>query len=132
MNSCQTVPTLHAQSAHLPKRVLCVDESSDILEICSAFLHSAGYQVGTFKNGKAAIEYLRANTADAVIIDDTLSDMSGRDLARIVKGISKSIVVVMYSSRLGSEENIPWLDSYLSKGRGPSALRTLLDTLMKA
>ena len=107
-----------------------MDESSEILEICSTLFRAAGYQVNTFRSGSPAIEFLRLQTADAVIIDDTLSDMSGSDLARAIKKVSESTVVVMYSSRLRSEENIPCLDSYLSKGNGPLALRSLLDSLL--
>lgn len=129
MNRCQTLPPSPAQEAHAQKRILCVDGSSDILEICRIIFQAAGYQVGTFRSGGAAIEFLKWHAIDAVIVDDTLPDMSGSDFASAIKRLSESTVVVMYSSRLRAEENIPCVDSYLSKGRGPLALRSLLDSL---
>ena len=49
--------------------ILIVDDSSEQREIASAILTNLGYEVEAVPNGEAAVEYLRTNKTDLVLLD---------------------------------------------------------------
>jgi len=69
------------------EKILVVDDIEEQRELASAMLSSLGYMVELAPEGKAAIEYLRNNYADLVILDMIMeNDFDGLDTYReIVK-----------------------------------------------
>jgi len=110
--------------------ILCVDDSQDILLICRTVLESGGYQVFTAANGAEALEMLKNYPVDAAVIDNVMPGMSGADLAREIKRFAANVPVIMFSSSERPAEVVPFIDSYLSKGQGPIALRKLVGVLL--
>ena len=112
------------------RSVLCVDDSEDILLICRTVLESGGYQVFTAASGADALEMLKKHSMDAAVIDSVMPGMSGTDLAREIKRFDANVPVIMFSSSERPVEVVPFIDSYLSKGQGPIALRKLVGVLL--
>ena len=110
--------------------VLCVDDSEDILLICRTALESGGYQVFTAANGAEALQLLKKHPVDAAVIDNVMPGMSGTDLAREIKRAAANVPVIMFSSERPNE-TAEFVDSYLSKGQGPIALRKLVGVLLQ-
>jgi len=110
--------------------VLCVDDSNDILLICRTVLESGGYQVFTAANGVQALEILKSHHVNAAVIDNVMPGMSGADLARAIKRFEANVPVIMFSSSDRPPEVVPFIDSYLSKGQGPLALRKLVGVFL--
>lgn len=108
--------------------VLCVDDSEDILLICRTALEYGGYQVFTAANGAEALQLLKKHPVDAAVIDNVMPGMSGADLAREIKRAA-NVPVIMFSSERPNETT-EFVDSYLSKGQGPIALRKLVGVLL--
>ena len=111
--------------------VLCVDDSEDILLICRTVLESGGYQVFTAASGPEALQLLHEHSVDAAVIDSVMPGMCGADLAREIKRAAANIPVIMFSSSERSHEAVEFVDSYLSKGQGPIALRKLVGVLLQ-
>lgn len=111
--------------------VLCVDDSEQILLICRTVLESGGYQVLTAANGAEGLELLKNHPVDAAIIDSVMPGMCGADLAREIKRVDANIPVIMFSSSGRPQEIAEFVDSYLSKGQGPIALRKLVGVLLQ-
>jgi CheY-like chemotaxis protein len=107
-----------------------VDDSQEILLICRTVLEADGYQVFTAGTGGAALELLNTHSIDAVVIDNVMPGMSGIALAREIKHVSPDVPVILYSSLERPDEIVPFIDSYLSKGQGPLALRKLVRVLL--
>jgi CheY-like chemotaxis protein len=107
-----------------------VDDSQEILLICQTVLEADGYQVFTSTSPAAALELLREHPMDAVVIDNVMPGMNGIVLAKEIKRVSSDVPVVLFSSLERPDEVVPFIDSYLSKGQGPLALRKLLRTLL--
>jgi CheY-like chemotaxis protein len=124
-------PRSAAAAGQGPLGVLCVDDSEEILVICRTILEAAGYQVFTASNGPLALEMLKMHPVRLAIIDSVMPGMSGTELAREIKRTSADIRVIMFTSSDRPEESTPFIDSYVSKGRGPLALRDLVRTLLK-
>lgn len=110
---------------------MCVDDSQEILLICRTVLESDGYQVLTASSAAAALELLSTHPIDAVVIDNVMPGMSGIDLAKEIKQISSDVPVILFSSLERPDEAVPFIDSYLSKGQGPIALRKLIRVLLQ-
>jgi CheY-like chemotaxis protein len=66
------------------KKVLVVDDESDILTLVSVNLQIRGYQVAKAKNGTEALARLRVELPSLMVLDIKLPDVSGWDL---LKGI---------------------------------------------
>jgi CheY-like chemotaxis protein len=111
--------------------VLCVDDSEDILLICRTVLESGGYQVLTAVTGAEGLQLLKEHSVDAAIIDSVMPGMCGADLAREIKRVAANIPVIMFSSLERSHDAAEFVDSYLSKGQGPIALRKLVGVLLQ-
>ena len=102
----------------------------EILLICRTVLEADGCHVITAESGAAALESLRMGNIDAVVIDNVMPGMSGITLAQEIKRISPVLPVILFSSLEQPDEIAPFVDSYLSKGQGPLALRKMIRVLL--
>ncbi|HZU32974.1 MAG TPA: response regulator [Candidatus Angelobacter sp.] len=112
--------------------ILCVDDSLEMLEICRTLLETSGYQVYTAKSAAEALSVLRSHAIDAVVVDYQMPDMNGEDLGREIKFAAPGMPVVMFSGAISGNESFSCIDACLSKGKGPIALRKLLDSLLRS
>ena len=67
-------------ASHSPfagRKVLIVDESASVQEMCAYILRAEGLQVEMVGKAKVALERLRTNRADLVLIDMNMSDADG-------------------------------------------------------
>lgn len=127
---CATSHSTVAGPEEVRPSILCVDDSEDILLICRTVLESGGYQVFTAANGAEALRLLKKHPVDAAIVDSVMPGMCGTDLAREIKRVDANIPVIMFSSSERPAEVAEFVDSYLSKGQGPIALRKLVGVLL--
>ena len=128
---CATSPTSVTNMVPGNPSILCVDDSQEILLICRTVLEADGYQVFTASNAACALELMRERPIDAVVIDNVMPGMSGVVLAQEIKRVSSDVPVILFSSLERPDEIVPFIDSYLSKGQGPLALRKLVRVLLQ-
>lgn len=82
------------------KKVLCVDDDTDICLLLSRFLGKNGYSVDTAFNGTSALEKLKADEFDLVICDFRLPDKDGLEMIKAIKSIRphcQIIIITGYS-----------------------------------
>lgn len=65
--------------------ILVVDDDSVSLEICQNLLETAGYGVITADNGKKAVNQVRANRPDLILLDIVMPEMDGYETCRHLK-----------------------------------------------
>jgi CheY-like chemotaxis protein len=90
----------------MPIRCLIVDDNPDFLEAARVFLERDGLTVaGMAGNGSEALEQVEALRPDVILLDITLGDESGLDLAqRLSKdGAGERSTVVLISTRAEEE-----------------------------
>jgi CheY-like chemotaxis protein len=112
------------------KKILLVDDMITFLELEKTFLKRSGCQVLTAKSGKEALEKIRSEIPDLVLLDLMMPDMNGDKVCKIVRKdkLFKEMPIVMVSSS-GREEDIKrcrkaGCDDYLVK---PIKQKELLD-----
>ena len=111
-------------------KILVVDDENDILEMTSIMLTSAGHDVMTASDGETALDMVRKNKIDLIILDAVMPGMHGLDVCRALKrnNSTKSIPVIIFSA-LGTGVDMildekDKADAYISK---PFTKRILLD-----
>ena len=110
------------QSASL-KSILCVDDTPYVLQMLDMFLTAVGYRAITASNGHDAIELASKSALDAAILDYEMPELSGIELARILKQSYPQLPILMYSARLPQTEvsAAGLVDAYVEKEH-PQAL----------
>jgi CheY-like chemotaxis protein len=67
------------------KRVLVVDDDAAICEMFAKFLERDGYAVAVAHDGRGALEQLRGNPVDLLILDINMPEMGGATLVQLLR-----------------------------------------------
>src|SRR6201992_2028984 len=89
--------------------LLVVEDEPNILELLSASLRYAGFDVLTATGGSEAVQAAQRHRPDLIVLDVMLPDMDGFDVVRRLRGGGARIPVVFLTARGAVED----------RGRGP-------------
>lgn len=106
------------------KRVLIVDDEEELLKAMKIRLVSWGYDVLTATNGKEAIQLVKREVPDAIILDIMMPEMDGIETLKRIRLFNKKIPVLMFtaytteerimiSDKLGISGFIPKVSEYI-------------------
>ena len=84
--------------------ILWVDDEVELLKPHVLFLKGKGYEVDTCNNGYDAIDMVRANSYDLIILDEMMPGMTGLETLPLIKDIRPTTPVIMVTK--SEEENI--------------------------
>lgn len=76
-------------------KIIWVDDEIDSLQSQKMFLENKGYEVKTFTNGFDAIDYVKENAIDVVLIDESMPGITGLETLAKIKEIRQSLPVVL-------------------------------------
>ncbi len=122
-----------------PKRVLIVDDEKDYLDVMGERIKSWGYEVLATLSAREAIEIVRANNADIIVMDYMMPEMDGITAANKIRTINQDIPIIMFTAhpdyralegaeQLGVVAFIPKFSSYSD---AQSALQSALSIAEK-
>ena len=77
------------------KRILVVDDEKQITRMLRASLQSSGYEVLIANDGAEAYARFEADNPDLIITDLAMPEMTGLDLTRAVRRLSKTPIIVL-------------------------------------
>lgn len=69
-----------------PRNILVVDDNEDIRNLLSLVLQKEGYVVFLAPNGTEAIEIVKNNKIDLVLLDVMMPGLSGLEVLSIIRG----------------------------------------------
>lgn len=75
--------------------ILWVDDEIESLRSQQLFLQNKGYDVQTLTNGFDAIDYIKENAVDVVLIDESMPGITGLETLAKIKEINPQIPVVL-------------------------------------
>jgi len=83
------------------RKVLIVDDSATDLKKLEQIVAGAGYTVITATSGKEALERVKADRPDAVLLDIIMNDLNGFQVCRAITSdeATKNTPVVLVSSK---------------------------------
>lgn len=84
-------------------RVLIVDDDADIRSNFADILSEVGYSTTTVENGEAALECVRQQEFDVVLLDYKMPGMDGATLYNEIKKLRPSIAAIMVTAWAGSD-----------------------------
>lgn len=67
------------------KKILIVDDESDVLNTAKTILESEKYFVETAKNGAKALDAVKKSKFDLILLDIMMPTLSGYDLLRLLR-----------------------------------------------
>jgi len=120
--------------------ILVVDDDPDFVKVTSKVLKSAGHEVMSAANGARALEAMRLNPPDLVLLDIMMSYiLDGLDVSREMAQdpALKEIPVIMITSLTGvkgsasfpTDEYLP-VEEWLSKPVDPATLLSRVDSAL--
>lgn len=86
------------------ERILLVEDSPDIVEIVALYLDDAGYSVSTANNYSQALQMVKENNYDLIILDIILPDATGYELCKKIREFMYCPIIFM--SCLELEEDV--------------------------
>jgi len=120
-------------------KVLLVDDEQDLLEVLGTRVRSWGYDSMEAPSAQEAIEAVKNNKPDIIVLDYKMPEMDGLDILREVRKISPEIPVIMFTAypddramdeteNLGVYAFIPKFSAYQD---AQATLKSVIDTIAK-
>lgn len=75
--------------------ILWVDDEIESLQSQKLFLENKGYEVQTLTNGFEAIDYVKDNPVDVVLLDETMPGITGLETLQKIKEVNNQVPVVL-------------------------------------
>ncbi len=89
-------PEHHTKSTAMAvAKIIWVDDEIDSLRSQKMFLENKGYEVQTFTNGFDAIDFVKENPVDVVLIDESMPGITGLETLAKIKEVNQSLPVVL-------------------------------------
>jgi YesN/AraC family two-component response regulator len=116
-------------------KILWVDDEIESLQSQKLFLENKGYDVHTLTNGFDAIDYVKENFVDVVLIDETMPGITGLETLAKIKEHNSQIPVVLITKNetenLMNEAIGSQISDYLIKPVNPNqvwlSLKKIID-----
>ncbi|WP_424982427.1 response regulator [Maritalea sp. S77] len=103
------------KAVEMTDHILCVDDEQDILSIAKTSLEAiGGYQVSCCSSGAEAIEWLKTNKVDLVLLDVMMPNMGGPTTLKMILDMPEceGLPVVFMTARVQPQE----IEAYLELG----------------
>src|SRR5437016_9550125 len=116
-------------------KILWVDDEIESLQSQKLFLENKGYDVHTLTNGFDAIDYIKENLIDVVLIDESMPGITGLETLAKIKEVNSQIPVVLITKNetenLMNEAIGSQISDYLIKPVNPNqvwlSLKKIID-----
>jgi len=117
--------------------ILVVDDERDLLELLRMNLGAAGYVVLTARSGAEGLRIAKADKPEIILLDVMLGDVSGIQLAGMLKGTPETsdIPIVMLTARDSETDVIVGLtvgaDDYVTKPFSTGVLVARIEAVLR-
>ncbi len=121
----------------MKKKILIVDDEHYLIDIQEQIIKREGYESITAENGKQAVEIAAAQLPDLILLDFSLPDMDGLEVARLIHANPKSrstpIIVVTGGTSLEQKDKCleAGFSDYINKPFTPEQIRSSIRKLLK-
>jgi DNA-binding response OmpR family regulator len=111
--------------------ILCVDDNTAHLELHRAILEKSGYPVITCPDCRRSLDVFRTTVVRLVVVDYSMPQMNGAELARAMRIEKPNVPIVMLSGQAERPHDLgSAIDAYIVKGQNPLVLLHAVRSLM--
>ena len=121
-----------------PKRILCIEDEPEMIDLMRLILSRKGYQVTGATGGQAGLEKMQQELPDLVLLDLMMPDMGGWEVYQQMKVDEKlkGIPVIIVTAKAQSIDKVLGLhiakvDDYIAKPFNPSELIDSVENVFK-
>jgi phosphate regulon transcriptional regulator PhoB len=117
--------------------ILVVDDEKDILELVSYNLQKEGFHIETSQNGEDALDKIRSDRFDLLILDLMLPGIQGMELCKVLKSDNQtaSIPIIMLTAKSEEFDKVLGLemgaDDYITKPFSPRELVARVNAVLR-
>ena len=116
----------------MAKKILVVDDNFDDLQTMKTLLEKAGYKATPATNGAAALDLLKSNGFDLILIDIQMPTLSGYDLLRLLRErLDHKAKMAYVSIVLRKEVDMSRLDGFIQKPFSPASFIKEVKRMLK-
>jgi len=118
----------------MPKKILIIEDESQIVEICRDYLRSVGFSVIAANNGRLGLEAVQKEQPDLVILDLMMPEMDGLEVCKTLRK-SGDLPIIMLTARVEETDKLIGLelgaDDYITKPFSPRELVARVKTVLR-
>ena len=116
--------------------ILLVDDDEDFINIADIYLKAKNYNVDIVHNGKEAIETIKKEKHQIVLLDYFMPDISGEDVVTEVRKFNQEVIIIMQTGFAGQKPPIDTMQrlniqNYHDKTEGMDKLNLELISAVK-
>jgi DNA-binding response OmpR family regulator len=108
--------------------VLVADDDPDIRQLVRLRLERSGYDVISAEDGVGALQLARDRSPDLAILDVSMPNMNGLDVARVLRQENAALPVILLTGRVRDEDVLEGanagVDRYITKPFSPQELES--------
>ena len=116
------------------RRILIIDDDSDLSFIISEMLSDHGYEVSCAESASQAFDMLEGGSFQLILLDINLPDSTGFELCKDLRRVS-TVPVIFASARTGEDDRVAGFDiggdDYLPKPYSMKELLSRVNALMR-
>jgi len=114
--------------------ILLVDDDIDLTDLLSEYLRAEGFEVAVVNDGLAAVDKIKLESFDLMVLDVMMPKMNGFDTLREVRKVTR-LPVLMLTARGDDIDRIVGLemgaDDYLPKPANPRELLARIRAILR-
>ena len=120
----------------MEKKILIVDDENDLVDLVKLRLEANGYQVVVAYDGQAALNVVKKENPDLIILDLMLPKLDGYKVCRMLKFDQKykKIPIILFSAKAQDEDKAigkeVGADAYVVKPFEPKLLLATIKELL--
>ncbi len=111
--------------------ILSVDDEAGVLYSRQKLLQAAGYDVLSAADGEQALDFFASAPVDLVVLDYSMPGINGEQVARKIKADRPELPIILVSGLDIEMETLSYVDSYFTKGEGPTTLLEKIAQLLR-
>lgn len=115
-------------------KILAVDDEQRMVRFIQLNLEQDGFQVITAYNGKEALEQVRTQLPDLILLDIMMPDLNGFEVLRKIREVS-TVPVIMLTAKGEEDDRIQGLelgaDDYITKPFSPRELVSRIRAVLR-
>ncbi|BAU28356.1 DNA-binding response OmpR family regulator [Aneurinibacillus soli] len=116
------------------KSILIVDDEEKIREVVVSYLEKEGFRTVEAQTGLSALQVVKEEAVDLVVLDLMLPDISGEEVCQQIRKIS-SVPVLMLTAKVAEEDRVIGLtlgaDDYVIKPFSPKELVARVKAILR-
>jgi DNA-binding response OmpR family regulator len=115
-------------------RVLIVDDDEEFVRMLGEFLEGQGFATLHAASGRLALELLKTETPDLIVLDIMMPDLDGLETLRTIR-TQRDVPIIMVTARGQAQDRILGLelgaDDYLAKPFDPMELNARIRAVLR-